>query len=81
MNRIYVDNCVLQILLAALPGMLIATALTACVCYTFFARYSWSFMEACFFGCIISATDPVAVVAILKEVGMMYPVNYNAILN
>jgi NhaP-type Na+/H+ or K+/H+ antiporter len=50
--------------------MVIATALTAGVCYIFFPAYEWTFLEACFYGSIISATDPVAVVAILKEVGM-----------
>jgi NhaP-type Na+/H+ or K+/H+ antiporter len=49
--------------------MLIATALTAMLCFVFFSKYEWTFLQACFFGSIISATDPVAVVAILKEVG------------
>ncbi|OXA50331.1 Sodium/hydrogen exchanger 7 [Folsomia candida] len=60
----------MQILILAFPGMLIATALTAMLCYQFFSEYKWTFLQACFYGSIISATDPVAVVGILKEVGV-----------
>lgn len=59
----------LQILMLALPGMLITTFATAALCQQFFFSYGWTFLHACLFGAIISATDPVAVVAILKEVG------------
>ena len=58
-----------QILVAALPGMLITTFITALVCQYFLKSYSWDFPQAALFGSIISATDPVAVVAILKELG------------
>ena len=58
-------------------------ALTSCMCFLFtgiasmitagFAKYvfdyHWSWGAALMFGSIVSATDPVAVVAILKEVG------------
>ena len=65
---------VVQCALLATPGLIIATALTG-----YFARflnntlpginYNWP-IEACFlFGTILSATDPVAVVALLKELG------------
>ncbi|CAL8104179.1 unnamed protein product [Orchesella dallaii] len=59
-----------QVLLLAAPGMLFCTFLTAFVCFTFFTEYKWTFLESLFFGCIISATDPVAVVSILKELGV-----------
>ncbi|CAG7640037.1 unnamed protein product [Allacma fusca] len=58
-----------QILIAALPGMLITTFVTALVCQNFLIHYTWEFSQAALFGAIISATDPVAVVAILKELG------------
>lgn len=45
-----------QVLLLAAPGMLFCTGLTACVCYYFFTSYKWSFLEAMFYGSIISAT-------------------------
>ena len=65
---------IVQCVLLATPGLLMATAMTG---YT--ARflnnaipeihYDWS-IESCFlFGTILSATDPVAVVALLKELG------------
>lgn len=31
--------------------------------------YNWTFPQACLFGSVISATDPVAVVAVLRELG------------
>lgn len=49
--------------------MLVATSLTAVLCKYSFGAYHWTFLEAFLFGAIISATDPVAVVAILREVG------------
>lgn len=49
--------------------MVITTFLTAFLCQLFFFSYEWSFLVAALFGSIISATDPVAVVSILKEVG------------
>ncbi|CAL8091440.1 unnamed protein product [Orchesella dallaii] len=59
----------ISILILALPGMVLTTFTTALLCQQFFFSYNWSFMVAALFGCIISATDPVAVVSILKEVG------------
>ena len=47
--------------------MLVGTVLTAVlVKYTF--PYGWSWTLALLFGAMFSATDPVAVVAVLKEV-------------
>lgn len=57
-----------QCLLLAGPGVIIGTVLTA-----FFTKfvfpYGWCWPKAFMFGAMISATDPVAVVALLKEVG------------
>lgn len=59
----------LQILTVALPGMVITTFLTAVGCQQFMTQYGWTFSQAALFGAIVSATDPVAVVAILRESG------------
>ncbi|CAM9776546.1 unnamed protein product, partial [Laminaria digitata] len=59
---------VLQVLTLAGPGVVIATALTACVVkYAF--PYNWGWDVALMLGGMLSATDPVAVVALLKELG------------
>ena len=50
------------------PGVLIGTGLTALVSYYVFP-YGWSWEFALCFGSILAATDPVAVVALLKELG------------
>ena len=48
------------------PGVLVGTVLTAvAVKYTF--PYGWSWLLSLLFGAMFSATDPVAVVAVLKE--------------
>ena len=57
-----------QSLTLAFPGVLINTMLTAVFCVYAFP-YSWTWAEAITFGSIVSATDPVAVVSILKELG------------
>lgn len=45
------------------------TVLTAAlVKYTF--PYNWNWVESLLFGAMFSATDPVAVVAVLKEVSL-----------
>ena len=49
------------------PGVLVGTLLTALlVKYTF--PYGWTWVESLLFGAMFSATDPVAVIAVLKEV-------------
>ena len=48
--------------------VLAGTCLTALVGYYVFP-FSWSFNLAMTFGSILSATDPVAVAALLEEVG------------
>ena len=58
-----------QILTLAAPGLLISAFLTSCIA-RFIFNYNWSWELCLVFGAILSATDPVAVVAILKELGM-----------
>ena len=62
-----------NVLILSIPGVMVAIAITA-----FFVMYlsslgmglnGWTWPTALLFGAIVSATDPVAVVAILKEVG------------
>ncbi len=57
-----------QAMLLAGPGVLISMCLTAVVAkYTF--TYKWDWYASMLFGSILSATDPVAVVALLRELG------------
>ncbi len=56
----------LQIAILAVPGLLVSTILTATLAKLFFP-WDWSWPAALLFGSLISATDPVAVVAMLKE--------------
>lgn len=61
-------RCVTQVFLLAGPGLILATLMTSLIgLYVF--NYNWSFVESLLFSAIISATDPVAVVALLKELG------------
>jgi NhaP-type Na+/H+ or K+/H+ antiporter len=57
-----------QCLLLAGPGVLVGTALTAAAGYYVFP-YGWTAMFSLTFGSIMAATDPVAVVALLKALG------------
>eukprot|EP01135_Chromosphaera_perkinsii_P012182 Nk52_evm1s2612 gene=Nk52_evmTU1s2612 len=58
-----------QILIFAGPGLLIATSLTAVVARYCF-DYDWDWNTSLLFGAIVSATDPVAVVALLNDLGV-----------
>eukprot|EP01063_Lacrimia_lanifica_P006951 TRINITY_DN14403_c0_g5_i1.p1 TRINITY_DN14403_c0_g5~~TRINITY_DN14403_c0_g5_i1.p1 ORF type:complete len:1302 (+),score=440.67 TRINITY_DN14403_c0_g5_i1:105-4010(+) len=51
------------------PGLITCSALTAVAAKYFFTKYNWTWVACLLFGCILSATDPVAVVALLKELG------------
>ncbi len=59
--------------LLAVPGILIALGLTACIAmglnFAGIGLGDWNWSLALMFGAIVSATDPVAVVALLKELG------------
>ncbi|KAL3912314.1 MAG: hypothetical protein SGILL_006933, partial [Bacillariaceae sp.] len=57
-----------QCMTMAFPMVLAGTTLTALVGY-FILPYDWSWAFAMTFGAILSATDPVAVSALLNEVG------------
>lgn len=61
-------KCFKQCLLLAGPGVLVGTAMTAAAGYYVFP-YKWSAMFSLAFGVIMAATDPVAVVALLKALG------------
>ncbi|WP_163339409.1 cation:proton antiporter [Desulfopila sp. IMCC35008] len=56
-----------QIVILAIPGLLLATMATA-VLAKFLFPWEWSWALCFLFGALVSATDPVAVVALLKEV-------------
>jgi NhaP-type Na+/H+ or K+/H+ antiporter/CRP-like cAMP-binding protein len=54
----------------ALPALLVSTIATGSLMFGLTsASWEWSFTAALMFGALISATDPVAVVAILRETG------------
>eukprot|EP01083_Nonionella_stella_P150965 481802_1 len=57
-----------QALLLAGPGVIINTFLTSLIC-KFIFPYDWNWDIALLTGAILSATDPVAVVALLKDLG------------
>ena len=57
-----------QSLVLAGPGLILCTTLTALMGRYIFT-YNWSWVTAMIFGVILSATDPVAVVALLKDLG------------
>jgi Na+/H+ antiporter len=58
------------VLLLAGPIMLISTGLTALIAlHVTPDHWQWSGLQALLFGALISATDPVAVVALLREMG------------
>ena len=69
-------NCMVQIMLLAVPGVAISTALTALLSMLFpmldptWGGDDWKYGSyGLLFGVILSATDPVAVVALLKQLG------------
>ena len=60
---------IFQSLLLAGPGLVISTVLTAVLARYVFT-YNWTWVTALMFGAILSATDPVSVVALLSDLGM-----------
>lgn len=56
-----------QIAVLAVPGLIVSTLATACF-VMWVLPVEWSWTVTLLFGALISATDPVAVVALLKEV-------------
>ena len=57
-----------QAIVLAGPGLLLCSSLTS-IMARFVFPYGWTWVECFTFGTILSATDPVAVVALLKELG------------
>ncbi|KAB1216544.1 Sodium/hydrogen exchanger 7 [Morella rubra] len=63
-----IKRCIAQMILLAGPGVLISTfCLGSLLKFTF--PYNWSWKTSLLLGGLLSATDPVAVVALLKELG------------
>ena len=60
---------IFQVLVLACPGFIISTILTAIMARYYFLSYNWTWFVALLFGTILSATDPVSVVALLKDLG------------
>eukprot|EP00929_Paragymnodinium_shiwhaense_P112951 TRINITY_DN81211_c0_g1_i1.p1 TRINITY_DN81211_c0_g1~~TRINITY_DN81211_c0_g1_i1.p1 ORF type:complete len:990 (-),score=170.23 TRINITY_DN81211_c0_g1_i1:95-2977(-) len=65
---IYVKGAGVQVLLLAFPGVIVGTLLIAWFAVNVFP-YNWNASTGICLGAILSATDPVAVLAILKELG------------
>ena len=59
---------IVQSITLAGPGLLISMFLTSLMA-RFIFTYTWSWVVALMFGTIMSATDPVAVVSLLKDLG------------
>ncbi|XP_047969241.1 LOW QUALITY PROTEIN: sodium/hydrogen exchanger 8-like [Salvia hispanica] len=63
-----IKRCIMQMFLLAVPGVLISTfCLGAALKLAF--PYNWSWKTSLLLGGLLSATDPVAVIALLKELG------------
>ncbi|PHT80587.1 hypothetical protein T459_13602 [Capsicum annuum] len=62
------EKCMAQMLLLAGPGVLISTGLIGAAVKLAFP-YDWNWKTSLLLGAILSATDPVAVVALLKDLG------------
>ncbi|KAJ8562759.1 hypothetical protein K7X08_031211 [Anisodus acutangulus] len=63
-----IKKCMPQMLLLAGPGVLISTVLIGAAVKLAFP-YDWNWTTSLLLGAILSATDPVAVVALLKDLG------------
>jgi NhaP-type Na+/H+ or K+/H+ antiporter len=63
-----VKHQLLSAILLAGPGILISTGIIA-ICSICLLPYNWSWLFGLLFGSILSATDPVAVVALLHDSG------------
>ncbi|CAI7743662.1 unnamed protein product [Closterium sp. NIES-54] len=63
-----IKRCMVQIFLLAVPGVVITTGFLGVIC-KYVLPYDWSWSTAMLLGSVLSTTDPVAVVALLKELG------------
>jgi NhaP-type Na+/H+ or K+/H+ antiporter len=71
------SRATVQIITMAGPGVLVHTIMVALVAFYIFP-YNWTSDECITFAAMLSATDPVAVVALLKELGA--PVSLGTII-
>lgn len=69
-----IKRCMAQMVLLAGPGVLISTFLLGSAFKLTFP-YNWSWKTSLLLGGLLSATDPVAVVALLKELGASKKLN------
>ncbi|XP_044489713.1 sodium/hydrogen exchanger 8 isoform X2 [Mangifera indica] len=69
-----IKRCMAQMLLLAGPGVLISTFFIGSALKLTFP-YNWSWKTSLLLGGLLSATDPVAVVALLKELGASKKLN------
>jgi len=67
-GHFHVIKQLLSAILLAGPGVFISTAIIA-LCGIYIFPYNWSWLVGLMFGSILSATDPVAVVALLHDSG------------
>lgn len=65
-SRLFQNNLV-PILALAIPGLFLSTTIIAVIVWYF---ASLDFMTSLLLGCILSATDPVAVIALFKQLGV-----------
>merc|ERR1719201_2047559 len=63
------NKCFGQVMILACPGVVLGTVLTAGVAM-YILPYGWDLPVSFAFGAILSATDPVAVVALFKTLGV-----------
>eukprot|EP00756_Hemistasia_phaeocysticola_P026000 Hpha_TRINITY_DN16036_c3_g11::TRINITY_DN16036_c3_g11_i1::g.120682::m.120682 len=75
MESFVLKKCMGQALLLAFPGVLIAAGLTGVMLKFWYSSYDWGWALAFMFGSMVSATDPVAVVALLSELGAPKPLS------
>lgn len=69
LNVRLVQKCFTQVFLLACPGVLLGTGLVAAVA-KYLLPYNWSWAVSLTFGAVLSATDPVAVVALFSTLGV-----------
>ena len=66
-NGTHFSKVVFAAVVYAVPGLIICSSITALVLMGLYPE--WSILQAALLGSLLSATDPVAVVALLKKVG------------
>jgi NhaP-type Na+/H+ or K+/H+ antiporter len=75
LNIYHVKNAISASMLLAGPGAIFGTFVIGGIAY-YCLPYGWSFNLCLLFGSILCATDPVAVVALLKKVGAPHKLTY-----